>query len=236
MDSYAERCPDAVIDAQPTEQGQFLARTYGHLVGAVGAFVLLEFLFFAIGFQEIMLKVVVSSRWSWLLILGAFMVVSWLASRAAHTAISKPVQYGALGLFVLAEGIIFLPLLAIAERFFPGTITNAAILTFLLFGALTAVVFYTRKDFSFLRGILIFGGIAALIAIVGAVIFGFTLGWWFSVLMIGFACCAILYDTSKIMREYPTDRYVGASLELFASLALLFWYVLQLLMQLRSDD
>jgi FtsH-binding integral membrane protein len=48
--------------------------------------------------------------------------------------------------------------------------------------------------------------------------------------MIGFAGAAILYDTSNIMRNYPEDRYVAAALELFASIALMFWYVLRLFM------
>lgn len=42
---------------------------------------------------------------------------------------------------------------------------------------------------------------------------------------------AILYDTAKIMRYYPVDRHVAASLELFASVALMFWYVLRILMR-----
>jgi hypothetical protein len=46
--------------------------------------------------------------------------------------------------------------------------------------------------------------------------------------MIGFAGAAILYDTSNVMRHYPEDRHVAAALELFASIALMFWYVLQL--------
>ena len=54
--------------------------------------------------------------------------------------------------------------------------------------------------------------------------------------MIFLAGAAILYDTSAIMRDYPEDRYVGAALQLFASVALMFWYVLQLVMSMQSDD
>jgi len=67
-------------------------------------------------------------------------------------------------------------------------------------------------------------------AIVGGVLFGFHLGTWFSVAMVGFAGAAILYDTSNVLHHYPEDRYVAASLELFASVALMFWYVLRLFM------
>jgi FtsH-binding integral membrane protein len=50
------------------------------------------------------------------------------------------------------------------------------------------------------------------------------------VAMIAFAGAAVLYDTSNILHHYPQDKYVAASLELFASIALMFWYVLQLFM------
>src|SRR6202000_2743504 len=57
---------------------------------------------------------------------------------------------------------------------------------------------------------------------------GFQLGTWFSVAMIGFAGAAVLYDTSNIIHVYPEDRYVAAAMPLFASIALMFWYVLRL--------
>jgi FtsH-binding integral membrane protein len=78
------------------------------------------------------------------------------------------------------------------------------------------------------------GGILALIAMVGGLVFGFQLGTWFSVLMIGFAGAAVLYDTSNIIRIYPEDRYVAAAMQLFASIALMFWYVLRMLMGNRN--
>ena len=93
---------------------------------------------------------------------------------------------------------------------------------------LTAVVFTTRKDFSFLGALLRWGGIVALVAHRGGVCSGFDLGTWFSVGMIALAGAAILYDTSNVLHHYPEDRYVAASLQLFASVALMFWYVLRL--------
>jgi FtsH-binding integral membrane protein len=158
------------------------------------------------------------------------MIVGWLATRVAHTVQSKPLQYVALVGFVVAEAIIFLPLLAIAMALQPGIVESAVGVTLLGTGGLTAVAFITRKDFSFLRGILVWGGILALIGIVASVLFGFALGTWFSVAMIGFAGAAVLFDTSNILHHYPEDRYVGAALALFASIALMFWYVLRLLM------
>jgi FtsH-binding integral membrane protein len=167
---------------------------------------------------------------NWLLILGGFMVVGWLASHVAHRVESKPLQYVALAGFVVAEAIIFVPLLYIAMLTQPAVIESAAGVTLLGTAGLTAVAFMTRKDFSFLRGLLMWGGMLALVAIAGGVLFGFELGTWFSVAMIGFAGAAVLYDTSNVLHHYPEDRYVGAALELFASIALMFWYVLRLFM------
>ena len=56
---------------------------------------------------------------------------------------------------------------------------------------------------------------------------------FFSVAMVAFAGAAILYDTSNVLHHYPEDRAVGAALELFASVALLFWYILRLFMSRR---
>jgi FtsH-binding integral membrane protein len=103
-------------------------------------------------------------------------------------------------------------------------------MTLTLFAGLTATVFITRTDFSFLKTALTVGGFIAIGAIVCGALFGFNLGMWFSVAMIVFACGAILYDTSNILHHYQEDQYVGASLQLFASVALLFWYVLRLFM------
>jgi FtsH-binding integral membrane protein len=142
-----------------------------------------------------------------------------------------PAQYAALIGYVVAEAIIFVPLLFVAATYVgPDVINKAAWVTLLGFAGLTAVVFMTRKDFSFLGGLLRWGGIMALVLIVVGVLFGFELGTWFSVGMIALAGGAILYDTSNVLHHYPEDRYVAASLELFASVALMFWYVLRLFM------
>lgn len=144
------------------------------------------------------------------------------------SSVSKPAQYVALAAYVVGQAIIFVPLLFIANHYAPGAITSAALVTFLGFVGLSLVAFMTRKDFSFLRGILIWGGIIALVLIVAGVIFGFYLGTLFSVAMVALAGAAILYDTSNILYHYPEDRYVAAALQLFASVALMFWYVLRL--------
>ncbi len=205
----------------------FLLRTYAHLFGALSAFALIEIALFKTGIAGRLFESMVGMPW--LLILGAFLIVGWLASATAHRAESLPVQYLALAGYVVAEALLFVPLLYLADARAPGTIATAAYISFAGFAGLTFVAFLTRADFSFFGALLRWGGICAVIAIVAAVIFGFQLGTWFSVAMIAFAGGAVLYDTSRVMHHYPADRHVGASLALFSSITLMFWYVLRLL-------
>ena len=109
-------------------------------------------------------------------------------------------------------------------------IDSAAGVTLLGCVGLIATAHITKKDFSFLRGMLVWIGMLAFVAIIGSMIFGFHLGTWFSVAMIGFAGAAVLYDTSNIIHHFPQDKYVAASIQLFSSIALMFWYVLQFFM------
>jgi FtsH-binding integral membrane protein len=222
---------EPVADAPVNVRARFITRTYNHLFGAIVAFAAIEFALFQSGLAEPIARAMLGT--SWLLVLGGFMIASWLATRAAHTARSRGAQYLALGGFVLAEAIIFLPLLVIADLYAPGAIPSAGLVTMLGFSGLTAIAFITRKDFSFLGGLLRWAFIVALVAIVAGVIFGFQLGTWFSVGMVGLAGAAILYDTSNVIHHYPEDRYVAAALQLFASVALMFWYVLQLFLSRR---
>lgn len=220
-----------VGDASVDVRARFITRTYNHLFGAIVAFTAIEFLLFKSGVAYPMAKAMLGT--SWLLVLGGFMLVSWGATRVAHQSTNRSAQYLALGGYVVAQAILFVPLLVIAELNAPGAIPSAGLVTILGFAGLTAIVFMTRKDFSFLGAMLRWGGICALLAIVGGVVFGFDLGTWFSVAMIGFAGAAILYDTSNVLHHYPEDRYVSAALQLFASVALMFWYVLRLFLSRR---
>ena len=232
MQAYAQEAfaPARVFDT--AERATFIMRTYIHLFGAILLFAAIEVFLFKSGLAAPMAEAMLGV--SWLLVLGGFMVVSWFASRAAHRAESKAAQYAALIGFVFAEAVIFVPLLFIAANFAgPGVIKSAAWVTLLGFSGLTAVVFFTRKDFSFLGGMLRWAFVMALVMIVAGVLFNFELGTFFSVGMIALAGAAILYDTSNILLHYPEDRYVGAALQLFASVALMFWYVLRLFMGRR---
>lgn len=216
------------VDARAT----FLKKTYLHLLGALLAFVAIEA--FILNVFDAQLGGIVQTMtggYMWLVVLGAFMGVSWIADRWAHSSTSREMQYLGLGLYVLAQAVIFVPLMYIATKFGgEDVIWSAGIVTGVIFGGLTLIVLVTKADFSFLRWALVIGSVVAVGAIVASIIMGFSLGIWFSAAMIVFAAGMILYNTSNVLHHYNSEQYVAASLALFASVALMLWYVIQLFM------
>jgi FtsH-binding integral membrane protein len=233
---YQATLGSLAVQAQADERADFITKTYLHLAGAIGLFVILEAVYLNLLDMESITRMMFHSQVSWLIVVGLFMVVSYIADNWARSAVSKSTQYMGLGLYVVAESILFAPLLYIANRLSPdgSVITSAAVATLGLFGVMTAIVFFTRKDFSFLRSILMFGGIAAFGFIIVAAVTGFNPGPIFTYAMIAFACSFILYDTSNVLHHYRIGQHVAASLALFASVALLFWYVIQLFLSRRN--
>ncbi len=209
------------------DRSAFIWKCYAHVVGAILAFAGIEAYLLTSGIAE---RIAVPMLSNWWMVLGAFILVGMGATHFAHRLESKTSQYVAFAVFVFAEALIFAPMLYIATVYQPGVIDSAASVTLLGSAGLVATAMITRKDFSFLRGILVWGGMLALIGIFSSFIFGFEMGTWFSLAMIGFAGAAVLYDTSNIIHHYPADKYVAASMALFASIALMFWYVLRLFM------
>jgi hypothetical protein len=221
--------------APATARADFVRRTYTHLAGAILAFVLVESLLLQWSGAE-RLAATMTGGWNWLAVLLAFGVVSYIAERWARSATSLGVQYAGLGLYVVAQAVLFLPLMIVATRYAdPTVLPSAALVTGFLFLGLTLIAFFSGADFSFLRGFLIVGGLVALGLIVASILIGFTLGLIFSGAMVVFAAGAILYQTSNVARYYRTDQYVSAALALFASVALLFWYVLRIFLAFRGD-
>lgn len=223
-----------VARAGENARAVFIRKTYQHLAVAILAFIGIEYVLINSPLAPAMARMM-TGGYSWLIVLAAFMGVSYIANKWAYSSTSRGMQYAGLALFVVAEAVIFVPLLLIASLYAPDAIPMAGIFTLLLFAGLTFTAFTSGKDFSFLGGILKIGSFVALGFIGVSILFGFSLGGLFSAVMILFAAGAILYDTSNIIRHYNTDQYVAASLSLFASVALLFWYILQFLMSLSSD-
>ena len=222
-----------VAHAKEVEKAEFYKKTYLHVALAILAF---------IGVETILLKTVppeviglmFQGKFTWLLIIGVFWLASVLANKWSLSQ-SRSVQYMGLGFYILLEALIFMPMIYIAVVNIGGSIIyQAAMLTIAMFAGISFVAFTSKRDFSFLRNIIVIGGFISLGLIVGGMIFGFNLGLWFSVGMVILASATILYQTSKLKDSYTTDQYVGASLQLFASIMLLFWYILRILMSRRS--
>jgi FtsH-binding integral membrane protein len=229
--TYGSVAANAAVD----ERADFIRKTYLHLAGAVFAFMGLEAVLLKTpGLSERFMELLAASRYSWLIVIGAFMLVSYVADKWARSATSIGTQYLGLGLYVVAEAVVFLPLLFIAARFYdPRVIPTAGLATLVVFTGLTAIVFMTGKDFSFLRTALFLGGLVAFGCVVASVIFpSFALGIVFSFAMVGLASGYILYDTSNVLHHYRIGQHVAASLALFASVALLFYYILRIVMSL----
>lgn len=228
-------------NASVDERVGFIRRTYAHLLAAVVAFAAIETILLNLPQTPALVQAMAGNQISWLVVVGAFVGVSYLANNWARSNQSQGMQYLGLSIYVVAEAIIFLPLLYIAHFVAPkwgahDVIPIAGLLTLVTFGGLTATVMLTRADFSFLRNVLMLGGIAALGVVFCSILFGFNLGIIFVAALLALAAGYILYDTSNVLHHYRVDQHVAASLALFASVALMFYYMVNLVMRLQSRD
>jgi len=213
------------------DQQSFLRKTYGHLFGAVLAFIGLEYLLFITGIAALLIPLMTSN---WLIVLGGFMVLGYLTSYFASKNNTPGMQYMQLGVTIALQAIIFLPLMAYAVFYADASVLpNAAMITLGVFAVMSAIVGYSGKDFSFLGPFIAVIGIAALIAIVGSVLFSVSLGFYFAIAMAVFAAVTVLYETSKVLHRYGEGQHVAAATGLFAAVALLFYYVLMALVSRR---
>ena len=218
-----------VSDADRTA---FYKKTYAHVAGGVLAFIVFEYLLLQSD-TIVQFMMSMASGIKWLLLLGGFMLVTTYAESTAMKTGDKNKQYLAYAIYILAQAFIFIPMIYIATSYMESggeILQQAGLVTLALFTGLTAVVMLTNKDFSFLKAGLTIGFFIALGLIIAGAIFGFDLGLWFSGAMCLLAAGSILYQTSQIKDKYTTEDYIPAALGLFASLMLLFWYVLRIFM------
>ena len=220
----------SVVHSPSDVRVSFIKKTYAHLAGAILLFVGVEYALLHSPLASWLISHMTGGQISWLIVLALFMGVSWIADRWARSATSTAMQYAGLGLYVVAEAIVFVPLLYFASMYAPRVIPMAGIMTILLTIGLTGTVLITGKDFSFLQPLLTIGGLLALGIIGLAALTGLTLGLIFSAAMTLFAGAAIIYSTSNVLHHYTEGQHVAASLSLFASIALLFWYVINILL------
>jgi FtsH-binding integral membrane protein len=240
-DNPYARFGDLAVNATVDSRKAFIRKTYAHLTAAIYGLVLIEFLYFKTLPLDNWVPNLFAERWGWLALFGGYMLVSWIAQNWATSAASLGKQYAGLATYVFAFSVILCPMLWIANHFATpiggqsfSPITVAAVATLALFGVLTAIVFVSKKDFSFLGPIL---GISSfvILAIIALGAFGLlNLGTFFCMALVVFASGAILYDTSNVLHKYRTEQYVAAALALFASVGILFWYILQIVISMSN--
>lgn len=241
---YASFGGVSVADAPVDERASFIRNTYTHLAMAVYGCAALCWAVFQTGLVEQFVPMLFANQFSWLIVLGVFMAGSWAANSLAHSNTSVGLQYAGLGLGILVWTFMLCPALFVAQHFTVelagGTEINviaaAGIVTLVMFGGLSAIAWTTKADLSFLSWGLGIAGFAAMGLILCSILFGFSLGIFFTVAMIVLACGYILYDTSNVIHHYQPGQHVAASLALFMSIAHLFWYVLRFVMAFSSND
>ncbi|HET7506646.1 MAG TPA: Bax inhibitor-1 family protein [Kofleriaceae bacterium] len=244
----------AVATLGVSDRVAFLRKTYGLLAIALVGFAVLTggLMRYA---TEFSLKF---SSWAFggytfLLVIALFIAVGFVSQRLAYSDSSRGLQLLGLSIAVAAEALLLQPMLWIlmvrfgdpADLWAGGTVhatlsghaasilMQAVVITLSIFIGLTAYVFITRKDFSFLRGVLTTVTFAVLGVIIASIVFGFSLGALFSGFVILLMAGYVLYQTSLVLSSFPPTRHVAAALMLFSTIATLFWYVLRLLMELN---
>ena len=237
----------AVATVGVSDRVAFLRKTYAHLGGALIAFAALT-AFMMSQMSELSLRWAFwgSQGMHWLLVLGLFIVVNIGAQRLAYAETSRGLQYLGLGLAVVMWSFLIQPMIWVAvikfgnpAEIFAGdsvhvvlsakaaaVIGESTIITLAIFIGLTVTVFMTKKDFSFMRGILSICTFAALGMIVASILFGFTLGSLFSAAMVLLMSGYILYQTTLVMKSFRPTQHVAAALMLFATVVTLFLYIL----------
>ena len=220
----------AAADASADARATFLQRTYSLLLAGVVVFA--ATLWAAGNIPAVNSLAVGLFRGGWMISMLVLFGGMWAVRAVADRyPINLAVYFG----FTFLFGLLLAPMVLMASAVAPHTLTQASIVTVLVFSGLTGYVFISGKDFSFLGGALTIAMIAMVGLLVAGFLFGFELGLWFSVVGVLVFSGMILYDTSRVLHHLPTTAYVRAAVELFVSLVMLFQYVLHILMSLNSD-
>ena len=228
-----ESNPFIVADAPAADRAAFFRRTYGLVAAAFGAFAVTLYALFVSGIADTFMRSIAGvGSWGMLGVMVLFWVGTTAAQSLAFNRASRTSQYAGLGLYVLLQAIIFVPLIyytSYVTKGNPGEILiPACMATGALVIALTAVVFMTNMDFSFLKVAIVIGSICALGIIIVSLFAGWSLGAWFSIAMIVLMATVILYQTNEVKNTMETDQHVAAAFVLFSSFVTLLFYVIRL--------
>jgi FtsH-binding integral membrane protein len=216
-------------EAPADARAQFIQKTYGFLLAGVLVFVAT---LWAAGnvasVRELAVGLYRMNPWlSFAIVLGG----SWLVHAVAE---KSPINVVAYFTYAFLFGLLLAPIVLVAANTAPVVLTQASILTAFVFTGMTAWAFLSKKDFSFLGGILSIAFFGMLGVAIAGMIFGFTIGLWYSVIGVIVFAGYILYDTSRILHHYGTHQHITAAIVLFTDVVLLFKHILVLLMRSRD--
>ncbi len=220
MQSYQNvGLPVVAAEAPLSERLAFLRKIYGLL--SISIFLAAGAAWMTIN-NEAFLQIVISNQILFFVAeIGAIFFTMWARKKETLGLV-------ALYSFTILTGIVTTPVLLLYTG---STITNAAVLTGIIFAGLSFYTITSKKDFSFLGGMLTAG---LLIMIVGGLLNAFIFkssagAFMMSSVGVFLFSGFILYDTSRILRQYPTDEYISATLSLYLDILNLFLMLLHLL-------
>lgn len=155
------------------------------------------------------------------LVFGGSILAQTMAQRPG---LDVPALFGFTGLI----GFLMSPILA---TYAPSVLGQAAVMSVVIFGSLTGYVFVTKKDFSFMGGMLCVGMISLIIGLVingvllHSSVTSYLLSWGVLMMSSGF----VLYQTSNLVNKYRSNQAGLAALGLFISFYNIFVSLLNIL-------
>lgn len=224
------------IHAAVNARMAFVRKTYAHLLAELAGVALIVTLAVR---TPVLAELAVRMMVRWYLPLLALFGISLVTRRMLEGHRSIAVQYAAAGIWVFFFGLFITPLALVAKHLTGSyaVLGEAAILTGCAFTGLTAYVFFTKKDFSFMRGALWMGSLLLLGVGIVAMAFGGGLGGGGSIAYSAFGVLLmggwVLHDTSKVLHHRHVSEYVAGSVDLLVDFVYMFIHIASILLNSR---
>ncbi|HEV2972834.1 MAG TPA: hypothetical protein VGY55_22895 [Pirellulales bacterium] len=214
--------------ATADERAGFVRKCYLHICGGVFALIGVEAILLQVPFGPSLADLMLAAPYCWLVVIVLFVAVGHFGDYWAESAKTVPMQYAGLAFYIVAQAVVFMPLLLVVERIGPDRVLpQIGMIAAVMFGGLTSIVLVTAQSFILRRLLQLFGGLAGLLIIAWGASTSHPLAIPVVVAIIGLAGAYMLYTTSRVMYEFHLWQYTAASLALLASVALLLWDLLQ---------
>jgi FtsH-binding integral membrane protein len=135
------------------------------------------------------------------------------------------------GLFTFVEGVFIAPFLLVAEQRAPGSVSQAAVLTFATFGVLSMYAVVSRRDFSAWGSFFTIGLVVLILAsIMNAFVGSAAGGLWISAMGVMIMAGLLVFDTWRLLKSgtLGQDDYVLAAVSIYLDLLNMFLFILSL--------